>query len=151
MKAVFVERPFDIKIVDIPKPQITNPTDVLIRVLSGGICGSDIGIYNGSNSLATYPRIIGHEYGGIVVETGSLVTAVNVGDYVAVDPVRTCGNCYACTHQRHNVCANLKVTAGLWFGKVNATAALCMKQPEICFLTLESASQCAMPSIALQW
>lgn len=110
MKAVFVEGPFDIKIVDIPKPLITKPTDVLIRVLSGGLCGSDIGIYNGSNSLVTYPRIIGHEYGGVVVEIGSGVTRVKIGDYVAVDPVRTCGSCYACTHDRHNVCAELKVT-----------------------------------------
>ena len=40
---------------------------MLIKITSGGICGSDIGIYNGTNSLATYPRVIGHEFGGIVV------------------------------------------------------------------------------------
>lgn len=110
MKAVFVEKPFDLRIVDVPVPQVTKPTDVLIRVISGGICGSDIGIYEGSNSLATYPRIIGHEYGGVVAQVGDGVTSVKVGDYVAVDPVRTCGSCYACTHDRHNVCKTLEVT-----------------------------------------
>ncbi len=62
-----VIEPFNVKIVDVPKPKINNPDDVLIKITSGGICGSDIGIYNGTNSLATYPRVIGHEFGGIVV------------------------------------------------------------------------------------
>ncbi len=46
---------------------------------------------NGTNSLATYPRLIGHEFGGIVTEVGSAVTSVKPGDKVAVDPVVSCG------------------------------------------------------------
>lgn len=110
MKAVVVEEPYKIKVADVPKPEIKTPDDVLIKVICGGICGSDMGIYKGTNSLATYPRIIGHEYGGIVEEVGSAVTELKPGDYVAVDPVRTCGHCYACTHGRHNVCSTLEVT-----------------------------------------
>lgn len=110
MKAVLVEKPFEVKIVEVPKPEVKKPDDVLIKILCGGICGSDLGIYKGTNSLATYPRIIGHEYGGIVEEVGPAVTTVKPGDYVAVDPVRTCGHCYACTHGRHNVCSTLEVT-----------------------------------------
>ncbi len=109
MKAIKVIEPFKVEIVDIPKPIIENDDDVIVKVTSGGICGSDMGIYKGTNSLATYPRIIGHEFGGIVAEVGSNVTNVKVGDKVAVDPVISCGHCYACSIERHNVCSTLEV------------------------------------------
>lgn len=109
MKAIKVIEPFKVEIVDVPKPEIKNDDDVIVRITSGGICGSDIGIYNGTNSLATYPRLIGHEFGGIVTETGKNVTSVKAGDKVAVDPVISCGHCYACRIGRHNVCSALEV------------------------------------------
>lgn len=109
MKAIVVEKPFSISIKDVPRPTIKHENEVLIRVISGGICGSDIGIYNGTNSLASYPRIIGHEFGGYVEQIGKEVTQVAIGDFVAVDPVCSCGTCYACTHNRHNVCSSLTV------------------------------------------
>ena len=80
-----------------------------MKITSGGICGSDIGIYNGTNSLATYPRVIGHEFGGIVEEVGSGVSNIKPGDKVAVDPVVSCGHCYACRINHHNVCSTLEV------------------------------------------
>jgi len=109
VKAIKVIEPFKVEIVDIPKPEIEKGDDVIVRITSGGICGSDIGIWNGTNSLATYPRIIGHEFGGIVTEVGKDVTKVKVGDKVAVDPVVSCGHCYACSIGRHNVCTTLEV------------------------------------------
>ena len=109
MKAIKVIEPFKVEIVDVPNPKITKPNDVIVKITSGGICGSDIGIWNGTNSLATYPRVIGHEFGGIVTEVGSAVTKVKVGDKVAVDPVVSCGECYACKIGRHNVCSTLEV------------------------------------------
>ena len=109
MKAIVVEKPYEIKIAEVPVPQIRQPDEVLIKVISGGICGSDVGIYNGTNSLATYPRIIGHEFGGRVVEVGAAVKHLKSGDVVAVDPVRSCGHCYACKHNRHNVCREVEV------------------------------------------
>ena len=109
MKAIKVIEPFKVEIVDGPKPEIKNDDDVIVCITSGGICGSDIGIYNGTNSLATYPRLIGHEFGGIVTETGKNVTSVKAGDKVAVDPVISCGHCYACRIGRHNVCSTLEV------------------------------------------
>lgn len=108
MKAIKVTKPFDIEICEVERPRIENPDEVIIKVTSGGICGSDIGIFNGTNSLATYPRIIGHEFGGIVEEVGENVTDIKVGDKVAVDPVVSCGHCYACSVGRHNVCSNLE-------------------------------------------
>lgn len=109
MKAILVDEPFKLRIAEIPEPSIRED-EVLIQVAGAGICGSDMGIYNGTNSLATYPRLIGHEYGGRVVEIGSRVEKVRVGDCVAVDPVRSCGHCYACAQGRPNVCRSLEVT-----------------------------------------
>lgn len=110
MKAVLVDKPFEVRLAEVPKPTIQNPDEVLIRVKYGSICGSDVGIYRGTNSLATYPRLIGHEYGGIIEEVGPGVKNLKVGDCVAVDPVRACGHCYACTHGHHNVCKDVEVT-----------------------------------------
>jgi L-gulonate 5-dehydrogenase len=109
LKAIKVIEPFKVEIVDVPKPEIKKDDDIIVKITSGGICGSDIGIWNGTNSLATYPRLIGHEFGGIVEEVGKAVTKVKVGDKVAVDPVVSCGHCYACTIGRHNVCSTLEV------------------------------------------
>lgn len=109
MKAIKVIEPFKVEIVDVAKPEITDSKDVIVRITSGGICGSDIGIWNGTNSLATYPRVIGHEFGGIVAEIGKDVKDIKIGDKVAVDPVFSCGECYACKSGRHNVCSVLEV------------------------------------------
>ena len=110
MKAIIVKSPFTLSVEDVPAPVIKKDDEVLIRIVSAGICGSDIGIFNGTNSLATYPRLIGHEYGGVVEAVGAAVSNVAVGDHVAVDPVRSCGTCYACSIGRHNVCGTLEVT-----------------------------------------
>ena len=110
MKAILVDKPFEIRLAEVPKPEIKNPDDVLIRVKYGSICGSDLGIYKGTNSLATYPRLIGHEYGGVVEAVGPGVRDLKPGDVVAVDPVRACGHCYACRSNRHNVCNTVEVT-----------------------------------------
>lgn len=110
MKAITVYKPFDLKIAEVPTPTIENDDDVIIKVAFGGICGSDIGIYTGGNSLAKYPAIIGHEFVGTVVEIGQSVTHVKVGDYVVSDIVNSCGHCYACRTGHHNVCKNLQVT-----------------------------------------
>ena len=58
---------------------------------------SDAGIYSGTNAAATYPRIIGHEIVGEVVECGPTAKKVKVGDRVIIDQVTACGHCYACT------------------------------------------------------
>ncbi|HHW7580432.1 zinc-binding alcohol dehydrogenase family protein [Mannheimia glucosida] len=110
MKAVIVHKPFELKIEDIPIPEIENDTDVVIKVTFGGICGSDIGIYTGGNSLAQYPMVIGHEFVGTVEKVGNAVTHVKVGDFVVSDIVNSCGHCYPCRTGHHNVCSNLKVT-----------------------------------------
>ena len=109
MKAVIVDRPRSLRVADVAKPRISRPDDVLVRVSYGSICGSDVGIYTGANTIVTYPRIIGHEFGGIVEAVGSAVEALKPGDAVAVDPVISCGRCYACRSGRPNVCAGVEV------------------------------------------
>ena len=82
MKGVQIVEPNKLQIVDLEKPQIDKENNVLVRMVAAGICGSDVGIYHGTNAAATYPRIIGHENVGIVEEIGEGVTRVKVGDRV---------------------------------------------------------------------
>ena len=65
MKVVFVEKPHSLEIREVPVPG-PGKGEVLVRVRAGGICGSDMHIYHGTNPLAKYPRIIGHEFAGEV-------------------------------------------------------------------------------------
>ena len=76
MKAVRVMKPGDLRVVDEEKPVLDKENNVMIRMTAAGICGSDGGIYHGTNAAATYPRIIGHENVGVVEEIGEGVTRV---------------------------------------------------------------------------
>ena len=96
MKAVQIVKPNDLRIVDMEKPGIDQEKNVLIKMTASGICGSDVGIYHGTNAAATYPRVIGHEIVGVVDEIGEGVTKVKVGDRVIIDQITACGHCYAC-------------------------------------------------------
>ena len=109
MKAVKVIKPNEIELVSMSMPVIENNDDVIIKVKSAGICGSDISIYTGTSPVATYPRVIGHEFAGQVIEIGSDVKDITKGDHVTVNPVCSCGECTVCKKQRSNVCSNLSV------------------------------------------
>jgi L-gulonate 5-dehydrogenase len=108
VKAVLVKEPRKLDIVTLPDPS-PNPGEVLIRVRAAGICGSDVHIYHGTNPLAKYPRVIGHEFAGEIVALGRGAEGFSVGDHVAADPVTSCGKCYPCSVGRHNVCSNISV------------------------------------------
>ena len=108
MKALRVSEPHKLEVVDIPKPNPA-PGEVLVKVRAAGICGSDVHIYHGTNPLARYPRIVGHEFAGEVVALGAGVRNMDVGIPVAVDPVVNCGKCYACETGHPNVCSSLEV------------------------------------------
>jgi 2-desacetyl-2-hydroxyethyl bacteriochlorophyllide A dehydrogenase len=109
MKAVQIPKAMELVIQELEKPVIKNPEGVLVKVKRVGICGSDMHIYHGTNPLATYPRIAGHEVAGEVVEVGSDVKNIKAGDHVVVEPIRYCGECYACRKGRPNVCESLSV------------------------------------------
>ena len=109
MKAIQIVKPNELKVIDMPMPKIEQPDQVLVKMKAAGICGSDVGIYHGTNAAATYPRVIGHEMVGVIEAVGSAVTNRKVGDRVIIDQVTACGHCYACRHGRPNVCGNLQV------------------------------------------
>ena len=109
MKAVQIVKPNDLRVIDVPKPTLDEHNNVLVKMTAAGICGSDVGIYHGTNAAATYPRIIGQEMVGVVVEVGPTAQKVKVGDRVIIDQVVPCGHCYACRKGRPNVCGNLQV------------------------------------------
>ncbi|MGK7378782.1 zinc-binding alcohol dehydrogenase family protein [Planococcus sp. 1R117A] len=109
MKAVQVPNAHELRIIEQEHPTIQNADEVLVKIKRVGICGSDMHIYHGTNPLATYPRIVGHEVAGEVIETGSSVTSVQKGDHVVIEPINYCGECYACRKGRPNVCEKLSV------------------------------------------
>lgn len=109
MKAVQIVKPNELRVIDVPKPILDEHNNVLVKMTAAGICGSDVGIYHGTNAAATYPRIIGHEMVGVVAEVGPTARKVKVGDRVIIDQVVPCGHCYACRKGRPNVCGNLQV------------------------------------------
>lgn len=109
MKAVQIVKPNELRVIEMEKPTIDEHNNVLVKMTAAGICGSDVGIYHGTNAAATYPRVIGHEMVGVVVEVGPTAKKVKVGDRVIIDQVVPCGHCYACRKGRPNVCGNLKV------------------------------------------
>ena len=109
MKAVQIVKPGELKVLDMEKPVLTEADHVLVKMTAAGICGSDVGIYHGTNAAATYPRIIGHEMVGKVAETGTSVKHLHVGDRVIINQVTSCGHCYPCRIGRGNVCDHLAV------------------------------------------
>lgn len=109
IKAIQIVKPGELRVIEMDMPRIDEKNNVLVRIRAAGLCGSDAGIYHGTNAAATYPRVIGHEMVGEVVETGPGARKVRVGDRVIIDQVTACGHCYACRHGRPNVCRNLAV------------------------------------------
>ncbi|MHC4456273.1 MAG: zinc-binding alcohol dehydrogenase family protein [Planctomycetota bacterium] len=109
IKAIKVNSPLNLEICEIPLPDELGEEELLVKVKAAGICGSDVHIYHGTLAVAKYPRIIGHEFVGEIVDVGSKVSGFHAGDHVAVDPVISCGKCYPCSIGRNNVCTSLKV------------------------------------------
>jgi L-gulonate 5-dehydrogenase len=109
MKEVAVVKPHQFEIREVPLPELKNENEVLIRMKSAGVCGSDYHLYHGKNPNSTYPRIPGHENAGIIEKAGKEVRNVKPGDHVIVDLISACGECYQCKIGRKNVCETVKV------------------------------------------
>ena len=85
MKAAVLYNDRDIRLGEAPDPQV-GPDDVLIAPSYAGICGTDLHIFRGEfHSRVTYPAVLGHEFGGVVLEVGKNVKAFRRGDRVTVD------------------------------------------------------------------
>jgi threonine dehydrogenase-like Zn-dependent dehydrogenase len=96
----------DLRIEDVPDPRILNPRDAIIRVTSTAICGSDLHLYNGYIPTMMKGDILGHEFMGEVVEVGSGVTSLKVGDRVVNPFPISCGNCFFCQQSEFSLCEN---------------------------------------------
>ena len=108
MKSVCLKQPGEISLVDIPTTR-RGDGEILLKVRSAGICGSDIGAYKGVNPLVSYPRIIGHEIAGEVIEVPDDEVELIPGDRVILEPYVYCGHCYPCSIGHTNCCENLTV------------------------------------------
>lgn len=108
MKSIVVQQPNALVIEDRPLP-VPAAGEVRVKVKLAGICGSDSHIYRGHNPFAKYPRVIGHEFFGVIDAVGEGVDSARLGQRVSVDPVISCGHCYQCSVGKPNVCASLVV------------------------------------------
>jgi 2-desacetyl-2-hydroxyethyl bacteriochlorophyllide A dehydrogenase len=104
MKALIIEKPGTARIQTVPVAPV-GEKDVRIKVKASGICGTDVHIFRGEY-LGSYPVIPGHEFSGVIEETGGMVTRFKVGDRVAIEPNISCGNCHSCLNNRQNFCEN---------------------------------------------
>src|SRR6266498_4277206 len=109
MKAIQLEKPQQLRFVDLSEPGAPAAGAALVRVHRVGICGTDYSGYLGKMPFYSYPRIPGHELGVEVLATGAGVTHVRPGDRCAVEPYMNCGNCPPCRRGCGNCCENLKV------------------------------------------
>ncbi|PST31683.1 zinc-binding alcohol dehydrogenase family protein [Enterocloster lavalensis] len=103
MKAVFIENPGEAVIRDIPRPA-RKPGEALLKLLYGGICGSDLGSYRGTFAYFSYPRTPGHEFSAEIVEIDENDRGLKPGMVVVCNPYFNCGECYSCKHGLVNAC-----------------------------------------------
>ncbi|MGI5347402.1 zinc-dependent alcohol dehydrogenase family protein [Streptomyces sp. CA-250714] len=105
MRATLLHSPGDVRVEEIADPQITAPTDAIIRVTAACVCGSDLWPYRGVDSVEG-PMPMGHEYIGVVEEIGSEVADVKPGQYVVGSFVASCGTCGICRSGYPSSCVN---------------------------------------------
>lgn len=116
MRALVYNGPRDVAVTDMPDPKIERPTDVLVRITSTNICGSDLHMYEGRTSMKP-GRIFGHENLGEVIEIGKAVERIKVGDRVCMPFNVACGFCENCERGLTGFCLTVNPgTAGGAYG-----------------------------------
>ena len=111
MKAIVQTGPESVEIQERERPDPA-AGEVLVRVHSAGLCGSDAHAYRyeGGYQWIPIPRVMGHEYAGEVAAVGESVTDFAVGDAVVEEPIHDCGKCFQCKNGESNVCRNFSIT-----------------------------------------
>ncbi len=107
MKAAIIEKIGQIHVKDVSEPSLA-ADEVLIKVFSSGVCGTDIHIYHGGFG-DNFPVIPGHEFAGEVMAVGKDCKRINVGARVAVEPNIPCNNCHECLSGRQHHCTHMIV------------------------------------------
>lgn len=104
MKAAVLLGKKDLKLKEVPVPKIKED-EVLVKVQSCGICGTDIHAYHG-DFMPHFPLVLGHEFSGVIDKIGSNVKGYKVGDRVAVSPEIYCNSCYNCRKGSNRICTD---------------------------------------------
>lgn len=105
MKYIVIPEPGKVEVQEMEKPQLQKG-EAILKVLYGGICGSDMGTYKGTFLYASYPRIPGHEFSAEVVEVGENDLGIKKGMIVTANPYFNCGKCYSCRRGYVNCCTS---------------------------------------------
>jgi threonine dehydrogenase-like Zn-dependent dehydrogenase len=111
MKAVCWWGKGDVRVVEVPDPEIVNPHDAIVRVSLTAICGSDLHLYDGYVPTMMRGDVLGHEFMGEVVEVGREVKNLKVGDRVIVPFPISCGRCWFCQTNQWSLCDNTNPNA----------------------------------------
>ncbi|ROP36744.1 zinc-dependent alcohol dehydrogenase [Saccharothrix texasensis] len=109
MKAVTWHGKRDVRVDTVPDPILKEPTDVIVRITSTGLCGSDLHLYEVMGPFIDEGDILGHEPMGVVEEVGAEVTAVAPGDRVVVPFNISCGSCFMCDRGLQSQCETTQV------------------------------------------
>ena len=136
MRAAVFHGPHDVRIENVPDPAAPAPGEVVLEVIRAAICGTDAAEWDHGPVLCRPGVVLGHEFVGRVVELGSDVTTLRVGDRVVSGAGISCGRCRWCLLHRTNLCAEyrtlgLQVDGGL-AEHVVSPAAICRTVPEAC-------------------
>lgn len=108
MKTIVCEEPYRFAMTETEMP-VPGEGEALVKIRRIGICGTDLHAYKGNQPYFTYPRILGHELSGEIVEIGRNERGLSSGDLVVVTPYRYCGTCLACKQGKTNCCMKLTV------------------------------------------
>jgi len=109
MRAVTWHGKRDVRVDTVPDPRIQDPTDVIVKITSSGICGSDLHLYEVLGPFLDEGDILGHEPMGVVQEVGPEVTELKVGDRVVVPFNVSCGTCFMCGQGLQSQCETTQV------------------------------------------
>jgi len=113
MKANCYHAKHELRVEEVPDPEILNPRDAIVRITSTAICGSDLHLYNGFVPGMLDGDILGHEFMGEVVETGREVRKLKAGDRIVVPFPISCGNCWYCREGLFSLCDNSNPNASM--------------------------------------
>jgi threonine dehydrogenase-like Zn-dependent dehydrogenase len=113
MRAVCWQGIGKVGVENVPDPHIINPRDAIVRVTATAICGSDLHLYDGYIPTVYRGDILGHEFMGEIVELGSGVTNLSIGDRVVVPFPIACGNCFFCGNEQYSLCENSNPNANV--------------------------------------
>ena len=110
MRAAFLTGIRHFEIRDVPRPEIREPDDVLLRVCTVGVCGSDVHYYTTGRigeHVVEFPWVVGHEPAGVVEAVGPAVTGLSPGQRVVIEPAISCGRCDQCRRGRRHTCLSI--------------------------------------------